>query len=251
MRNDWIKNRLDEIGENQKGLAEHLGLPPPRITEIIKGERQVTAKEVLGLSSFLHLPEVVVLRRLFPQGKIKDEPAEYQLTEDLREESDWKPEPDLPVIAVGAMRAGIVDVAGVEFASIGVYDARFSAGPGSIVEPGQEPEGYRLFEAQWLRALTSAAPDRLAVVRVDGDSMRETLDDGDFVLIDRSETRISRQGIYALRVGESCWVKRLSVSLKDRIVKVISDNPRYPEDQLQEDELELLGRVLMIVARKV
>lgn len=242
MNTNWMATRLKELGKTQAAIAAAFNITLPRASEFMNGKRRLDAMELPKLARVLEMPPIAVLKRLAGDGDVGgiDEDGEVLL-----------PLPDLPIVNHGDLGAGIIDIAGVEFASIGVYDARFSAGPGSIVEPGQEPEGYRLFEAQWLRALTSAAPDRLAVVRVDGDSMRETLDDGDFVLIDRSETRIGRQGIYALRVGDSCWVKRLSVSLKDRIVKVISDNPRYPEDQLQEDELELLGRVLMIVARKV
>lgn len=242
MNTDWMASRLKELGKTQAEIATAFNITLPRASEFMNGRRRLDALELPKLARVLEMPPIAVLKRLMngDDVAVPDEGAEMLPVQ-----------PDIPPPYTGDLSAGLVDVAGIEFASIGVYDARFSAGPGSIVEPGQQPEGYRLFEAQWLRAITSAAPDRLAVVRVDGDSMRETLDDGDFVLIDRSETRISRQGIYALRVGESCWVKRLSVSLKDRIVKVISDNPRYPEDQLQEDDLELLGRVLMIVARKV
>src|SRR5690606_23982993 len=118
-------------------------------------------------------------------------------------------------------------------------------------DPEAEPLGFHLFEAQWLRSVTRAAPAHLAVLRVDGDSMEDTLRDGDFVLVDRSQSRFGREGIYALAIGENAWVKRLSLNLREKLIRIISDNPAYPPQELEEQELFLIGRVVWIVGRKV
>lgn len=146
---------------------------------------------------------------------------------------------------------GLVEVAGKEYASIGRYDAGFSAGPGSLVDPHAEPLGCELIEAQWLRAVTQAAPEQLAVVRVSGESMEPTLRDGDWILIDRTQTRVNREGIYALLVGDLAWVKRLSLNLREKLVRIISDNPTVPMQEIEETELHLIGRVISLVGRKV
>lgn len=146
---------------------------------------------------------------------------------------------------------GIGELSGVEYAFIPRYDAAMSAGPGSIIDPHAEPIGFHPVEAQWLRALTHSAPSHLAVLRVDGDSMEDTLHDGDWVLVDRGETRAKRGGVFALQVDDATWVKRLTLNLKDRLIQVISDNPRYPVQELREDSLSVIGRVVWIVARKL
>lgn len=138
-----------------------------------------------------------------------------------------------------------------EYVAVPRYDASLSAGPGSILDPNTAPLGHSLFEAQWLAAITRAAGDMLAVVRVDGDSMEPTLADGDWILIDRTQRRINRQGVYAIQVGDVAWIKRISLNLKDKLVQVISDNEHYPMQELAEDELAVIGRAVWIVGRKV
>jgi len=148
------------------------------------------------------------------------------------------------------LSTGIVEVGENEFASLPRYEAQFSAGHGSLIDPNAGPIGHQLIEYQWLRTVTNAAPEHLAVVKVDGDSMETTLSDGDWVLLDRTQKRITREGIYALAVHDSCWIKRVSLNLRDKLVRVISDNDRYPVQELPEDELALIGRVLSVVWRK-
>jgi hypothetical protein len=138
------------------------------------------------------------------------------------------------------------------FVSVGRFDASFSMGPGSLIAEDPEPLGYWVFEQQWLRALSHVSPERLAVVKVDGDSMTPTLFGGDLVLIDRSKTKPNVEGIYALKVGDIAWVKRISVNLKTKKVRVLSDNPLVPKQpEMDEEDLAILGRVIALVARKI
>lgn len=149
-------------------------------------------------------------------------------------------------------RPGPVALAGQDFIPIGRFDASFSMGPGSLIPNDPEPLGYWIFEEQWLRALNAAAPDYLAVVKVDGDSMMPTLSGGDLVLIDRSKNRPNREGIYAIRVGDTAWVKRISLNLRNKKVRVLSDNPLFEKQpEMDEEDLSIIGRVIALVARKV
>jgi phage repressor protein C with HTH and peptisase S24 domain len=146
---------------------------------------------------------------------------------------------------------GVVEIGRANYIAIGRYDASFSAGPGSLLDSATGPLDYYLAEVSWLHGLTRSAPEHLAIVRVAGDSMVETLYDGDWVLVDRQQKRVTREGIYALQVGEDAWIKRLSVNLKDKLVRIISDNPKYPMQELPEDELMIFGRSIALVARKL
>jgi transcriptional regulator with XRE-family HTH domain len=138
------------------------------------------------------------------------------------------------------------------FVPVGRFDASFSMGPGSLIAEEPEPLGYWVFEEQWLRAISRATTDHLSVVKVDGDSMMPTLQDGDLVLIDRTKTKPNREGVYALRVGDIAWVKRISVNLKTQKVRVLSDNPLIPKQpEMDEEELSIIGRVIALVARKL
>lgn len=168
---------------------------------------------------------------------------------DLTGQADPRALPDLPPVAAPAH--GVVEVAGTEYVSVGRYDAALSAGPGSLMEGDVEPLGYALFERQWLQAVTRASPDHLAIVRVAGDSMENTLHDGDWVLVDRTQTRLAVEGIYAVRVHDVAWVKRVTLNLREKLIRLISDNSAYPVQELAEDELAPIGRVVWIVGRRV
>ena len=67
MTNRWIEDRLTtlaSIGRNKTGLAKRLGLPSPRVTEIINGDRKVSVTELEPLSEYLDMPISAVLTNL-------------------------------------------------------------------------------------------------------------------------------------------------------------------------------------------
>lgn len=230
----WIKTALSKNpAKTQAGLARALGRDPAAVSRLLQGGRQIRADE---LGTIIRYLGEVPPEDIYGEGTGISDRAVF--ANKLRETGD------------ALMSGGIIEISGEEFASVPRFDAALSAGAGSIVD-GDEPEGFTLFENQWLRAITNAAPSHLAVVRVDGDSMEDTLHDRDLVLIDRSQRRFDRQGIYALRVGEMCWVKRLSLDLREHLIRIISDNPKYPEEKLPEDHVALLGRVVFIVGRRL
>lgn len=83
---------------------------------------------------------------------------------------------------------------------------------------------------------------------VQGDSMLDTLDEGDFVFVDVAHKVPSPPGIYALDDGfGGVIVKRLEVVDEDDgepIVRVISDNDRYAERRERADSLRIVGRYI-------
>jgi hypothetical protein len=83
---------------------------------------------------------------------------------------------------------------------------------------------------------------------VQGDSMLDTLDEGDFVFVDVAHKVPSPPGIYALDDGfGGIIVKRLEVVDEDDgepIVRVISDNERYAERRERAENLRIVGRYI-------
>ena len=128
---------------------------------------------------------------------------------------------------------------------------RASAGPGAI-PAGEVAQPYFAFDRRWLKALTGASAEHLSIVRVEGDSMAPTLNDGDDILIDRRDAgEPLRDGIYVLRVDERLLVKRLAVHPMGRLVTVQSDNPAYPDwPDCGINDVHCIGRVIW-AGRKV
>lgn len=124
-------------------------------------------------------------------------------------------------------------------------EVRASAGPGAQAVDGLA-KPYVAFDPRWLKALTPARADQLSMIRVEGDSMAPTLNAGDDILVDLSDSgERLRDGIYVLSVDDMLLVKRLAIHPVGRRVTVQSDNPAYgdlPDCSL--DEIRCIGRVI-------
>lgn len=71
----WIQERLRELGKPKNGLAKVIGQSEARVTGIIKGTRQIKARELPAVSHYLELPVCELLRRCcgnpgFEQGAL-------------------------------------------------------------------------------------------------------------------------------------------------------------------------------------
>ncbi|MDO9367247.1 MAG: S24 family peptidase [Sphingopyxis sp.] len=119
-----------------------------------------------------------------------------------------------------------------------------SAGAGASID-GEAVEGEVAFDPKWLRDL-GADPRALSIIRVEGDSMAPTLDDGDDILVDGGDAAARlRDGIYVLRMDDVLMVKRIARAPGLGRVSVISDNPHYRSwDDLPMGSVQLVGRVV-------
>ena len=150
---------------------------------------------------------------------------------------------------LGGPERGSDDVGGL--VTVMRSPVRASAGPGSI--PGAEAaKPYFAFDSRWLKALTGASAADLSMIKVEGDSMAPTLNDGDDILLDRGDAAERlRDGIYVLRVDDALLVKRLAIHPLGRRVTVQSDNPAYPDwPDCGIDDVHCIGRVIW-AGRKV
>ena len=119
-----------------------------------------------------------------------------------------------------------------------------AAGAGASVD-GEAIEGEVAFDPKWLRDL-GADPRALSIIRVEGDSMAPTLDDGDDILVDGGDAAARlRDGIYVLRMDDVLMVKRVARAPGPGRISVISDNPHYRSwDDLPMASVQLVGRVV-------
>jgi len=155
----------------------------------------------------------------------------------------------VPESLLGGPDDGVETPAGM--IAVARSSVRASAGPGAI-PASEEGQPYFAFDRRWLKALTGASADLLSIVRVEGDSMAPTLNDGDDILIDRRDAgEPLRDGIYVLRVEDRLLVKRLAVHPMGRHVTVQSDNNAYPDwPDCGIDDVHCIGRVIW-AGRKV
>ena len=128
---------------------------------------------------------------------------------------------------------------------IPILDVQASAGFGAVAASENAQTRFG-FDERWLRSLTSAKSATLSIVRVMGDSMEPTLDEGDEVLVDASDhaSRL-RDGIYVLRADDTLVVKRVAIKPGGNQITIASDNPAYPTwHDMERSEVHVVGRVI-------
>lgn len=155
-----------------------------------------------------------------------------------------------PRILAERDRAKLADYLGVDEALLGGrpsaelvavprIDLGASAGPGGWAEDDALRAPFA-FPPALLRQLAVRA-EAASMVRVAGDSMAPTLNDGDEILVDRDRCRIDPRGIFVLRADEELLVKRLRPAVGG--VELVSDNPAYAVRFARSGSFRLLGQV--------
>lgn len=119
-----------------------------------------------------------------------------------------------------------------------------SAGPGSLDED-ERATGVMAFDANWLRHL-GVRPQRVSIIRVDGESMAPTLNDGDEIMVDHDdEADRLRDGVYVLRLDGVLMVKRIALGPRRGLFSVLSDNPHYRDwTDIDPALVAIVGRVV-------
>ena len=119
-----------------------------------------------------------------------------------------------------------------------------SAGAGSLDED-ERAAGVMAFDARWLRHL-GVQPQRVSIIRVDGESMAPTLNDGDDIMVDHEDdAHRLRDGVYVLRLDGVLMVKRVAMGPLRGRFSVLSDNAHYPDwMDIDPAMVAIVGRVV-------
>lgn len=143
----------------------------------------------------------------------------------------------------------VYDTSEAEFIKIPVYDVQASAGNGCLVS--NESILYHLsFRNDFIDRITRAPLHKLAVIRVEGDSMQPTLWHDDLVLVDMTQKHPRADGIYVVLYDETLLVKRVRIDPVRRLATISSDNPLYPPvENLAPEDIRIAGTVLWRAGR--
>lgn len=131
-----------------------------------------------------------------------------------------------------------------EFDLVSSYDVKAAAGHGNVI--AKENIKHTLsFRHAWLKSLTTAPANKLAIIEVSGDSMEPTLSDGDTVLIDMTQADPQHEGVYFIQLDEYGLIKRLQYNPQKRAIRLVSDNKNYdPIEVSKPDSFKVIGRAL-------
>lgn len=226
---DIPESRVQEI-RIERGLipadvARSADMDPSTYNKVDKGKRGVSPQFVRQIASALQVPQSELYA---PIGS---------------------PIPPRPHVTGEITQ--IHNAAPLSHITIPEYDVVTSAGPGALPElcspeDGLRPAEYWKIPRTYIAAFTEE-PDKLAIIRVAGDSMEPEYQAGDRVLIDTAHRIPSPPGIYVLWDGFGLVLKRLELlpgMEEPRRVRIMSINPAYSSYELTLEEISINGRVI-------
>jgi phage repressor protein C with HTH and peptisase S24 domain len=138
-----------------------------------------------------------------------------------------------------------------EFVSVPKKQVALSAGRGREHEPHlEEIVGGLKFRSDFLRSV-GASPSSAVVVDVSGHSMEPTIPDGAVVLVSTALKEPRDRLIYALRVVDQLYVKRMVKSEGHWVARSDNeDRAEYPDiDLVSHPDVEIIGRAVWVGAR--
>jgi SOS-response transcriptional repressor LexA len=221
IRNDHVRDRLDalirESGSDYAGISKLLRRNPSYVQQFIKYgvPRRLAEEDRRILAVHFDVPEEELGAKPARIPAKKPLPPANALTDDRQIH--------IPYFSIPA-----------------------SAGPGSVQEE-DFAETALVFDASWARALASTNVSALSFLRVKGDSMVPTLNDGEHIVVDTADRERPREGIYVLRIDDALYVKRVTVNPVSKRLSIISDNPVHSQwPDCDPAQLDLIGRVVWV-----
>ena len=133
---------------------------------------------------------------------------------------------------------------------IPVVNMDVSAGFGSLTEEIESTKDFVSFGKDWIKKHISANVNNLVMFTVRGDSMdggNSRIKNGSQIIVDTSVKEYINDGIYAIRIENALFVKRLQYMPGKLLVK--SDNPIYQpfEVDLKTDSVNIIGAVVYVM----
>ncbi|MBQ5783612.1 MAG: S24 family peptidase [Bacteroidales bacterium] len=129
-------------------------------------------------------------------------------------------------------------------AVIDMIDATACCGDGIDNLPEKVCGQWKLPMADF-KSIVAGAPKNIKMLRVQGDSMQPTINEGDFVWVDISNNFVGSDGIYLIRMATGLAVKRLQSGLNNIVIK--SDNSSYSDITAEVGEIKIVGKVVHIL----
>lgn len=223
--NERLKLSLGE--HSAKAFAQSLGLSVSGFYKYLKGESEPTRLILIAIADKANvniewLAKGVGLMRPTETSLVADPPpATFKITNLVGRQVDFTPSPEL--------------------CHMPILDIHLSCGNGHAI-PTDAVKAVFSATREWIRKELHANPEDLALVYADGDSMADTIQSEEVVIVDRSRTKTD--GIWAFQYDEAIYIKRLQF-FPGQKVQINSDNSRYQTYTIILDEtFRLLGRVI-------
>lgn len=259
---ELVLARLDrgcyQFGMNRlKAAREAKGMTPTQLAKLVgAGQAEIWRLEAWPDGKNGRPMNVRWAQRLAPHLGVS--PAELLGVEDASAGEAWPPPDRTEEQPTIGSETGVRGLPEGVMPQIDVT-AGMGGGGLTIVNPGVPGRSGMTFAAEHIRDYwrlpgeivsgLGLRPTDVAIFPVQGDSMADTLAEGDYVFVDTRHRHPSPDGLYALSDSfGGVVVKRLEVQRRARdeeiSVRVISDNPKHSSYTVPLSELWVIGRVI-------
>lgn len=220
---------MKTVGQRVKARREALGLSQDQVAKAA-GIKQSTIANLEG-------------------GRNKATRQVVQLAAALRCRAQWlaegKGDPELPgnTPATPPHSSDIVDVPKLA--------VKASAGNGVEQPDGDYVVGTVQIPLEFIRRrMSCTAPKNLRTIMAYGDSMADTLNDGDVIFVDVGIRQIDVDGVYVVQINGELFIKRFQRLPLENSLRMISDNKlKYEPQNIPYDllkKVEVLGRAVWV-----
>jgi phage repressor protein C with HTH and peptisase S24 domain len=151
-------------------------------------------------------------------------------------------------IPIGSLSGIQTDESSIELDYIHITP---SCGRGTVVLDDADVTPVRIGKEVIKDIWKVSSPEVLKLFKASGDSMENTIEDGNILLVDTSRTDYHNGGIYVLTINNDWFVKRLRLKINGDL-EIISDNPKYEPEVLRPNtdiEINVVGRVIKNLSR--
>ena len=121
-----------------------------------------------------------------------------------------------------------------------------SCGFGTVVIDEPDITPVKLGKKMIENILRVSSPDNLKTFTASGDSMTDTIDDSNVLLVDMGRTDYQNGGVFLLQKDNDWFVKRLRLRMTGEL-DIISDNTKYPIETCKPSDavnIVVRGRVI-------
>ena len=88
----------------------------------------------------------------------------------------------------------------------------------------------------------------LRALRMHGDSMNPTLNDGDYAIV-HLESELINSGIYVLLIDSQFSINRIALRV-DHSIEISYDNPSYKSYCVNKNDIKIYGKVILTLSNK-
>lgn len=125
-----------------------------------------------------------------------------------------------------------------------------SCGSGTVVLSDADVTPVKIGR-EIIKNIWNAKPENLKIFKASGDSMADTIEDNNILLVDTSKLDYRNGGVFLLTINNDWYIKRLRLRITGEL-DIISDNSKYPVETLLPDtakEIKIIGRVIKNLSR--